>query len=108
MDNLKIQAQKAHEKYGDIINRERPASKKPKMSIENRAAQFAPFAALTELSSDDDLLHAGSGSELYVSFHVLIIECVAQVAYRFSKQIAYNVFKGFLLRHPLQLLQEPA
>ena len=46
MDNLKIQAQKAHEKYGDIIYNERPASKKPKMSIENRAAQFAPFAAL--------------------------------------------------------------
>ncbi len=47
MDNLKIQAQKAHEKYGDIIYNERPASNRPKMSIENRAAQFAPFAALT-------------------------------------------------------------
>lgn len=35
-------------KYDDIINLDRPISKKHKpMSPENRAAQFAPFAALT-------------------------------------------------------------
>ena len=34
-------------KYDDIINMERPQSKREKMSIENRAAQFAPFSALT-------------------------------------------------------------
>lgn len=35
-------------KYDDIINLERPVSKKRKpMSIQNRAAQFAPFSALT-------------------------------------------------------------
>ena len=35
-------------KYDDIINLERPISKKHiPMSIENRAAQFAPFSALT-------------------------------------------------------------
>ena len=34
-------------KYDDIINLERPESKYPKMSKEMRAAQFAPFAALT-------------------------------------------------------------
>lgn len=34
--------------YDDIINLPRPISKKHKpMSLENRAAQFAPFAALT-------------------------------------------------------------
>ena len=34
--------------YDDIINLERPISKKHKpMSIYNRAAQFSPFAALT-------------------------------------------------------------
>lgn len=34
-------------KYDDIINLNRPESKYPKMSKEMRAAQFAPFAALT-------------------------------------------------------------
>ena len=35
-------------KYDDIINLERPASKKhPRMSMHNRAAQFSPFAALS-------------------------------------------------------------
>ena len=35
-------------KYDDIINLERPISKKrTPMSIESRAAQFAPFSALT-------------------------------------------------------------
>ena len=34
-------------KYADIINLSRPKSKRPSMSIEARAAQFAPFSALT-------------------------------------------------------------
>lgn len=35
-------------KYDDILYREHPVSKKhPQMSIRDRAAQFAPFAALT-------------------------------------------------------------
>lgn len=33
-------------KYKDIINLSRPLSNKPKMSLNDRAAQFAPFAAL--------------------------------------------------------------
>ena len=37
----------AIEKYGDIINLGHPTSKKhPRMPIRDRAAQFAPFAAL--------------------------------------------------------------
>ena len=31
----------------DILNKERPISKHPKLSMEQRAAQFAPFQALT-------------------------------------------------------------
>ena len=38
-------------KYDDIINLPHPDSKKhPRMPRENRAAQFAPFAALTGLT----------------------------------------------------------
>lgn len=36
----------SHE-YDDIIHLERPASSRPRMSMVDRAAQFAPFAALT-------------------------------------------------------------
>ena len=40
-------------KYGDIINLDYYVSKKhPQMSIMNRAAQFAPFAALTGYSDE--------------------------------------------------------
>lgn len=45
----------AREQYGDIIDRAHPDSPKhPKMLRKNRAAQFAPFAALTGY---DDLIH---------------------------------------------------
>ena len=44
----------AREQYGDIIDREHPDSlKHPRMPRANRAAQFAPFAALTGY---DDLI----------------------------------------------------
>jgi len=33
--------------YDDIIHMKRPVSRREKMSIENRAAQFAPFSALS-------------------------------------------------------------
>lgn len=35
------------ENYDDIINLSRPISKHPRMSLYQRSAQFAPFAALT-------------------------------------------------------------
>lgn len=34
-------------KYNDIIHLQRPISKRKKMSLTQRAAQFSPFAALT-------------------------------------------------------------
>lgn len=39
-------------KYDDIINLPRPESRKPKMPIIDRAAQFAPFAALTKFGEE--------------------------------------------------------
>lgn len=40
-------------KYEDIINMKHPTSKKhPRMSMEARAAQFAPFAALTGFENE--------------------------------------------------------
>ncbi len=42
-------------KYDDIINMKRPKSPNhPKMPIENRAAQFSPFAALTGFDDEID------------------------------------------------------
>ena len=32
--------------YQDILHRQRPFSKRPKMSVENRAKLFTPFSAL--------------------------------------------------------------
>lgn len=41
--------------YDDIINLKRPESlKHPKMPIENRAAQFSPFAALSGFDDEID------------------------------------------------------
>jgi hypothetical protein len=45
--------------YSDIINLPHYVSKKrPRMSIEQRSAQFAPFAALT--GYEDEIEEAGS------------------------------------------------
>lgn len=33
-------------KYGELIDWERPASRRPRMPVAERAKQFAPFAAL--------------------------------------------------------------
>ena len=47
----------SEEKYGDIINRERPESSHPRLPIKSRAAQFSPFAAL---SGYEDLIAEAS------------------------------------------------
>ena len=47
MNKIEETARKTREKYADIIDLPRPESRRAKMSMENRAAQFAPFAALT-------------------------------------------------------------
>ncbi len=48
---------KTIDKYGDIINLPHHVSKKhPQMSMQARAAQFAPYAALT--GYEDEILKA--------------------------------------------------
>jgi hypothetical protein len=44
---LEENAARTRRKYGDIIDLPRPETKRKRMTPENRAAQFAPFAALT-------------------------------------------------------------
>lgn len=39
-------------KYDDIIGSGRPESRRPKMTMNDRAAQFAPFAALTKFGEE--------------------------------------------------------
>ena len=59
----------ARERYGDIIDREHPVSEKhPQMPRKNRAAQFAPFAALTGY---DDLIRE---SERYTERQITLDE----------------------------------
>ncbi len=51
------------EKYADIIHMDRPVSRHhAPMPLENRAAQFAPFAALT--GYDDAIAEAARQNEL--------------------------------------------
>ena len=38
--------------YDDIIGLSRPESRRPKMTMNDRAAQFAPFAALTKFGEE--------------------------------------------------------
>ena len=33
-------------KYGELVDRDRPAPRRPRMPVAERAKQFAPFAAL--------------------------------------------------------------
>lgn len=39
-------------KYDDIIGLSRPESRRPKMTMNDRAAQFVPFAALTKFGEE--------------------------------------------------------
>ena len=69
--------------YDDIINLERPISKKHgKMSIADRAAQFAPFAALTGFGAiiketarlTDERIELDEGIKLMLSDKLLYLD----------------------------------
>ena len=50
MDGLTAEMQetirRTRAKYGELIDRDRSASRRPRMPVAERAKQFAPFAAL--------------------------------------------------------------
>ena len=69
--------------YSDIINLSRPVSKRPKMTLEQRSAQFAPFAALTGYEGQ-----------------------VKETARLTDKRIEINEELKLLLNLKLQLIQE--
>ena len=51
-------------KYDEIIGMEHPSSKRhPRMSMKERAAQFAPFAALNLADQPADGTEAESGAD---------------------------------------------
>lgn len=54
------------QEYQDIINLTRPLSKRPKMSLANRAAQFMPFAAI---EGHKDVVHDSEGNSIYPDVH---------------------------------------
>lgn len=53
--------------YDDIKNLKRPKSKYPKMSVNNRAAQFMPFAALEGFSESTKLSEIVYDSKISLS-----------------------------------------
>lgn len=69
--------------YSDIINLSRPVSKHSRMSLEQRSAQFAPFAALTGYEGQ-----------------------VKETARLTNKKIEIDEELNLLLNFKLQLIQE--
>lgn len=56
-------------RYDDILYLDRPVSKEhPPMSLTNRAAQFAPFAALTGYHETVKSVEAGSKDEPKIEY----------------------------------------
>lgn len=92
-------------KYDDIINLPHHVSKNhPQMSLENRAAQFAPFAALVgyeeaieaskELKEEKIILANDKKDELEEKFHILKKGNVIEIKYYSLNKKKYLIYKG--------------
>ena len=92
-------------KYDDIINLPHHISKNhPQMSLENRAAQFAPFAALVgyeeaieaskELKEEKIILAKDKKDELEEKLHQLNKGNVIEIKYYSVNKKKYLIYKG--------------
>lgn len=79
-------------KYDDIIGLSRPESRRPKMTMNDRAAQFAPFAALTKFG--EEIMESNRKTSEEIELGDGDIEQIDEVLRGIERQIEENKADG--------------